>query len=66
MENFRYWATAHNVGGPLDNAFTRNGRYMYVVTRSEIIGYRVHADGSLTPLNLTAAIPSRSRGLVAR
>lgn len=51
---------------PLDNAFTRNGRYMYVVTGSEIIGYQVHADGSLTPLNLTAAIPSSSRGLVAR
>jgi hypothetical protein len=54
------------VAGPLDNAFTRNGRYMYVVTRSEIIGYQVEADGSLTPLNLTAAIPSGSRGLVAR
>jgi 6-phosphogluconolactonase (cycloisomerase 2 family) len=51
---------------PLDNAFTRNGRFMYVVTGSEIIGYQAHADGSLTPLNLTAAIPSSSRGLVAR
>jgi 6-phosphogluconolactonase len=57
---------AQTVAGPLDNAFTRNGRYMYVVTRSEIIGYQVHADGSLTPLNLTAVIPSGSRGLVAR
>jgi 6-phosphogluconolactonase len=57
---------AQTVAGPLDNAFTRNGRYMYVVTRSEIIGYQVHADGSLTPLNLIAAIPSGSRGLVAR
>jgi hypothetical protein len=42
------------------------GRFMYVVTGSEIIGYQGHADGSLTPLNLTAAIPSSSRGLVAR
>lgn len=57
---------ARTVAHPLDNAFTRNGRYMYVVTDSEIIGYQVHADGSLTPLNLTAAIPSSSRGLVAR
>lgn len=57
---------ARTVAHPLDNAFTRNGRYMYVVTGSEIIGYQVLADGSLTPLNLTAAIPSGSRGLVAR
>ena len=57
--------TAQTANAPLDNAFTRNGRYMYVVTRSEIIGYQVEADGSLTPLNLPVTVPPGSRGLVA-
>ena len=58
---------AQTVPHPLDNAITRDGRYMYVVTGSNtIIGYQVQADGSLTSLNLTAVIPSDSRGLVAR
>src|SRR5271154_709860 len=52
--------------GPLDNAFTLNGRYLYDVTSGgSIIGYRVQADGSLIPLDLNATIPAGSRGLVA-
>jgi 6-phosphogluconolactonase (cycloisomerase 2 family) len=59
--------TAATVPHPLDNAFTRNGRFMYDVTGSSVIlGYQVEADGSLTPLNLTATIPSVARGLVAQ
>jgi hypothetical protein len=39
---------------------------MYDVTGSGLIsGYQVEADGSLTLLNLTAAVPVGSRGLVA-
>jgi 6-phosphogluconolactonase (cycloisomerase 2 family) len=58
--------TAQTARAPLDNAFTRNGRYMYDVTGGGLIlGYQVEADGSLTPLNLTVTVPSGSRGLVA-
>jgi len=58
--------TAQTPPGPLDNAFTLNGRYLYDVTSGgSIIGYRVQADGSLIPLDLNATIPAGSRGLVA-
>jgi hypothetical protein len=58
--------TAQTASAPLDNAFTRNGRYMYDVTGSgSIFGYQVEADGSLTLLNPTATVPPGSRGLVA-
>ena len=58
--------TAQTTNAPLDNAFTRNGRFMYDVTGGGLIsGYQVEADGSLTPLNLPAAVPAGSRGLVA-
>jgi 6-phosphogluconolactonase (cycloisomerase 2 family) len=58
--------TAQTPSGPLDDAFTRNGRYLYDVTESgSIIGYQVQVDGSLISLNLTVAVPSGSRGLVA-
>jgi 6-phosphogluconolactonase (cycloisomerase 2 family) len=59
--------TAQTPGAPLDNALTRNGRYMYLVTGGgSIIGYQVQADGSLTSLNLTMTVPAGSRGLVAQ
>jgi 6-phosphogluconolactonase len=59
--------TAQTPLAPLDNAFTWNGRYMYVVTGGgSIIGYQVQADGSLTSLNLTVIVPAGSRGLVAQ
>ena len=58
--------TAQTASAPLDNAFTRNGRFMYDVTGGGLIsGYQVEADGSLTPLNLPVTVPLGSRGLVA-
>jgi 6-phosphogluconolactonase len=58
--------TAQTTAGPLDNAFSRDGRYLYDVTSSgTILGFKVQADGSLTSLGLTAAAPAGSRGLVA-
>jgi 6-phosphogluconolactonase len=58
--------TAQTANAPLDNAFTRNGRFMYDVTGGGLIsGYQVEADGSLTPLNLPVTVPAGSRGLVA-
>jgi 6-phosphogluconolactonase (cycloisomerase 2 family) len=58
--------TAQTARAPLDNAFTRNGRFMYDVTGGgSIFGYQVEADGSLTPLNPPVTVPPSSRGLVA-
>lgn len=59
--------TAQTGRSPLDLAFTRNSRYLYVVSGAgALIGYRVQADGSLTPLNQVTAVPATSRGLVAQ
>ena len=60
--------TAKTGGGPLDVAFTRNSRFLYNVTATgTLAGYRVQADGSLTPLNQAAqVVPATSRGLVAQ
>ncbi|MGB8525045.1 MAG: beta-propeller fold lactonase family protein [Candidatus Acidiferrales bacterium] len=58
--------TAQTAAGPLDNAFARDGRYLYNVTAGgTIAGFRVNDDGSLTSLNLTTTVPPGSRGLVA-
>jgi 6-phosphogluconolactonase (cycloisomerase 2 family) len=58
--------TAQTIPHPLDNAITRDGRYLYDVTGSgTIIGFQVQENGSLTPLTLTAPVPSGARGLVA-
>src|SRR5271163_3802135 len=60
-ENFRYWATAlpPRPPGPLDNAFTLNGHFLYDVTSGgSIIGYQVQADGSLISLNLNLTVPA--------
>jgi 6-phosphogluconolactonase len=57
--------TAQTAAGPLDNAFTWDGRYLYDVTAGgTIAGFRVQADGALTSLNLTTKVPAGSRGLV--
>jgi 6-phosphogluconolactonase len=58
--------TAQTSAGPLDNAFSRDGRYLYDVTATgAILGFKVQEDGSLTSLGLTVAVPAGSRGLVA-
>jgi 6-phosphogluconolactonase len=58
--------TAQTTRGPLDNAFSRDGRYLYDVTATgAILGFKVQADGSLTSLGLTVTAPAGSRGLVA-
>jgi 6-phosphogluconolactonase len=58
--------TARTPTGPLDDAFSRKGRYLYDVTAGgSIIGYQVQADGSLVSLNLNVTVPAGSRGLVA-
>jgi 6-phosphogluconolactonase len=57
--------TAQTSRGPLDDAFSRDGRYLYDVTATgAILGFKVQADGSLTSLGLTATVPAGSRGLV--
>ena len=55
--------TAQTASAPLDNALTRNGRFMYDVTGGGLIsGYQVEADGSLTPLDLPVTVPPAPEG----
>jgi 6-phosphogluconolactonase len=59
--------TAQTGPHPLDLAFTRDSRYLYNVSGAgTLVGYRVQADGSLTPLKQVTAVPATSRGLVAQ
>jgi 6-phosphogluconolactonase len=53
---------------PLDAAFSNNGRYLYVLTpgTSNIQGFLLGSDGSLTPLTQATGSPSSASGLVAR
>ncbi|MGB8583957.1 MAG: beta-propeller fold lactonase family protein [Candidatus Sulfotelmatobacter sp.] len=59
--------TAKTGPAPLDIAFTRDSRYLYNVSGGgALIGFQVQSDGSLTPLTQVTAVPTTSRGLVAR
>jgi hypothetical protein len=55
--------------GPLDNAFLDGDLFDVtsgdVTSGGSIIGFQQQADGSLTPLDLSATVPFGSRGLVA-
>jgi 6-phosphogluconolactonase len=53
---------------PIDLALTDSGRLLYSLhSGTNTIGaFRVHADGSLTPLPFTAGLPSGANGLAAR
>ena len=53
---------------PLDVAISNDARYLYVLTpgTSNIQGYVIGLDGSLTPLSQATGIPSSATGLIAR
>jgi 6-phosphogluconolactonase (cycloisomerase 2 family) len=53
---------------PLDAALSNDGRFLYVLTpgTSNIQGFVISLDGSLTPLSQATGIPSSASGLVAR
>jgi 6-phosphogluconolactonase (cycloisomerase 2 family) len=53
---------------PLDAAISNDSRFLYVLTpgTSNIQGFNISLDGSLTPLSQATSIPSSASGLVAR
>ena len=53
---------------PLDAAISNDAKYLYVLTpgSSNIQGFVIALDGSLTPLSQAAGIPSSASGLIAR
>jgi 6-phosphogluconolactonase (cycloisomerase 2 family) len=55
-------------GGPLDNAITADGRFLYALVAGTdvVVGFEIEDDGSLTPLAGPAGIQTGSQGLVAR
>ncbi len=64
-------AVAANTGsgsGPLDAAISNDKRYLYFLTpgTSNIQGFAVDIDGSLSPVNSVSNIPASAAGLVAR
>jgi 6-phosphogluconolactonase (cycloisomerase 2 family) len=62
-------AGATDGSGPIDLAFTRGDRYLYVLNAGtdSIDAYRVGAHGELTPLGMRASgLPPASVGLLAR
>ena len=54
-------------GGNIDLAISGNSRYLYQLNGNRSIsGFRIEADGHLTPAGTTAALPPSTVGLVAR
>ncbi|MFN2571867.1 MAG: lactonase family protein [Gemmatimonadales bacterium] len=54
-------------GGNIDLAVSRNSRYLYQLNGNRSIsGFRIEADGHLTPVGNTAGLPASTVGLVAR
>jgi 6-phosphogluconolactonase (cycloisomerase 2 family) len=47
---------------------SNNGRFLYVLNdgRHDIAGYRIAADGSLTPLGEVGALPAGAVGLASQ
>ncbi len=54
--------------GPIDMALTRNSRLLYSLNSGDgtISGFRVRADGSLTPIGGAGGLPGAATGLAAR
>jgi 6-phosphogluconolactonase len=50
----------------LDEALSRNSRYLYVLAGNGIVGFEVGADGSLTRIGAQADVPPAAAGLAAR
>jgi 6-phosphogluconolactonase (cycloisomerase 2 family) len=52
---------------PLDEAISRNGRYLYNLTdgRHTISAFRIEEDGSLTPLGAVGTLPAGADGIAA-
>jgi 6-phosphogluconolactonase len=57
-----------NGSAPIDMALSNNGRYLFTLNSGNdtISAFRVHADGSLSPLPGASGIPAGANGLAAR
>ena len=54
-------------GGNIDLALSGNSRYLYELDGDRSIsGFRIEADGHLTPAGRTVTLPASTVGLVAR
>lgn len=53
--------------GPIDMALSRNSRFLYSLNSGDgtISGFRVRADGSLTPIGGVTGLPDGANGLAA-
>jgi len=54
--------------GDIDMALSNNSRYLFTLNSGDdtISAFRVHADGSLSPLPGASSIPPGANGLAAR
>jgi 6-phosphogluconolactonase (cycloisomerase 2 family) len=54
--------------GPIDEALSRDGRYLYVLARSagRVAAFRIRPDGSLQPVDAQEGLPTSAAGLAAR
>lgn len=61
-------ASTGDGSAPIDMALTDNGRFLYSLNSgtNTIGAFRVHSNGSLTPLPFTGGLPSGANGLAAR
>jgi 6-phosphogluconolactonase (cycloisomerase 2 family) len=55
-------------GAPLDEAISRNDKFLYVLNPSIALinAFRVNSDGSLVSLTGASGIPASAAGLIAR
>ena len=60
--------TAQTGAGPTDEAVSRNGRLLFVLSPpvGQIAAFEVQADGSLVPAGTVLGLPSTATGLIAR
>lgn len=60
--------TALTGAGPTDEAVSRNGRLLFVLSppAGQIAAFQLQADGSLAPAGVVAGVPNTATGLIAR
>ena len=53
--------------GPIDMAVTSDGKFLYVIVSftRKLLGYRIAADGSLTPVMTLEGLPLTAQGILA-
>lgn len=61
-------ATTGAGSAPIDMAISHNGRYLYALSTANhtVSEFRIHEDGSLTPIGTLQDLPAAANGLAAR